>query len=120
MIDDPVLLAFCNETLRPVGDRLAGLLPLPQAVIDTIAGKGLSAVLGTTDAKLFRSEPWELADYGEIAPAVIAGADSAGRTAITNYDVIALVRVLVTLRLMSAANDQLGPLVAKWGVNPRA
>jgi hypothetical protein len=39
---------------------------------------------------------------------------------LTNHDVVALFRVLVALRYMIAGNPQLGPLVRKIAVNPRA
>ena len=71
-IDNAALLAFVNESIRPVADRLAGLLPLPTAVLDACAGQGLAAILGTTDAELRRSQPWADSDYAAMARAFLA------------------------------------------------
>ncbi len=119
MIDNPQLLRFTNETVRPTADLLAGLLTVPPAVLDAVVGQGLAAALGTTDADLLRVEPWEPSDYTAIGAAQgITGTDAGARTLLTNHDVIALLRVLVVVRQMIAANDQLGPLVRKIAVNP--
>jgi hypothetical protein len=123
VIDNPVLLRFCDETVRPVADRLAGLLPLLDAVADAATGQGLAAVLGTTDSALFRGadEPWGPEDYGATgAPQAVTGSDAGGRTLLTTYDVIAFLRVMAALKGMRAANPALGPLIGKLAVNPRA
>lgn len=119
-IDNPLLLAFVNDTVRNLGDRLAGLLPVPVAVLNAVAGQGHSATLGTTDDKLFQTATWTADDYTALgAPQPIAGSDASGRTLLTNYDVIGIVRVMVALKAMADANPALGPLVAKVAVNPR-
>lgn len=120
-IDDPQLLAFVNESVRSTADLLAGLLPIPTAVLDAALGQGLPVVLGTTAADLLSPEAWDAAKYAALgAPQEIAGSDSSGRTLLTNHDVIALLRVLVVLKQLMDANAQLGPLVRKIAVNPRA
>ncbi len=120
MIDNPVLLKFTNETVRTTADLLAGLLTVPTAALDAVAGQNLAAVLGTTDAELLRAEPWDASDYTALGAAQgITGTDSGARSLLTNHDVIAFLRVLVVVRQMIAANDQLGPLVRKIAVNPR-
>lgn len=119
-IDNAALLAFVNETIRPVSDRLAGLLPLPTAVLDAVGGKSLAAVLGTTDAELNRAEPWADADYAAVALKAIAGSGNDARTTLTNHHVIGILRVMAALKQMAAANPTLGPLVAAVAVNPRA
>ncbi|VTS01554.1 unnamed protein product [Gemmata massiliana] len=120
MIDNPVLLKFTNETIRITADLLAGLLTLPTAALDAVTGQGLAAVLGTTDAALMRAEPWDPSDYQGVTAQGITGSDTDARVQLTNHDVIALLRVLVVVKQMIAANDQLGPLVRKIAVNPRA
>ncbi len=120
MIDHPVLLKFTNESIRTTADLLAGLLTVPPAVLDAVVGQGLAAALGTTDAALLRAGPWEPGDYQAVAPQLIAGSGDNARAQLTNHDVIALLRVLVVVKGMIAANDQLGPLVRKLAVNPRA
>lgn len=122
-IDNPLLLKFCNETVRPVADRLAGLLPLLDSVRDAVVGQGHAAVLGTDDATLLRGpdHPWMEADYAAVgAPQAIVGSDSDGRSLLTNHDIIAFVRVMAALRGMKTANPNLGPLMGKLAVNPRA
>jgi hypothetical protein len=122
-IDNPVLLGFCNESLRPFADLLAGIRNLPADVMDAVAGKGLSAVLGTTDAALLRSStatPWTPDDYAAVAPHDVTGSDSAGRTLLTSHRVIALIRVAVFLREALEMDANLGALVATFAVNPRA
>lgn len=119
-IDNQPLLAFTNDTVRPLGDRLAGLLPLLTTVPDAVVGQGLAAVLGTTDAELFRASPWTADDYAAVTPQAITGSDSGGRVQLTTHDVIGLLRVVAALGAMAAANPSLGPLVGKIAVNPRA
>ncbi len=119
-IDNPVLLTFCNETIRPTADRLGGLLPLLTSITDAVRGQGLAAVLGTTDAELFRTTPWDVADYAAIPPQDITGSDGSNRTLLTNHDVIGLIRVIAALSAMRSANPSLGPLVGRIAVNPRA
>lgn len=119
-IDNQTLLAFCNQTVRPAADRLAGLLPVPLAVLDAAVGQGLPAVLGTTASALLRAEPWTDADYAAIPQHEIVGSGSDGRAVLTNWDLIGILRVLSALKTMMAANEALGPLVGKVAVNPRA
>ncbi len=119
MIDNPVLLKFCNETVRPTADLLAGLLTMPTAALDAVVGQGLAAALGTTDADLLRDTPWDAGDYTALGAAQgITGTDAGARTLLTNHDVIALLRVLVVVKQMIGANTDLGPLVRKIAVNP--
>ena len=120
MIDHVPLLKFVNESVRPTADLLAGLLTVPTAVLDAVTGQGLAAPLGTTVADLLRPEPWEPSDYTAVGAAQgITGSDSGARVALTNHDVIALLRVLVVVKAMIADNAALGPLVRKIAVNPR-
>lgn len=121
MIDDAQLLAFCNESVRTTADLLAGVLTVPTAVLDAVVGQGHCTALGTDPEKLLREEPWGTEDYAALGAAQeIAGSGSGGRVPLTNHDVVALFRVLVALRYMIAGNPQLGPLVRKIAVNPRA
>lgn len=123
-IDNPVLTTFCNESIRPIADRLAGLIHLPKQVIATMKGKGLIEVLGTDEAALLRNgllQPWSNEDYMALgAPQEITNSGDSSRPTLTNYDVIGLVRVLVTLQNMIDANPLLPSLVGKIAVNPRA
>ena len=120
MIDNAPLLKFVNESIRPTADLLAGLLTVPTAVLDAVVGQGLAEVLGTTDAELRRAEPWDATDYTAVGAAQgLTGSDSGARVALTNHDVIALLRVLVVVQAMIADNAALGPLVRKIAVNPR-
>lgn len=119
-IDNPVLLAFCNETVRPTSDKVAALLPLPDVILAAAMGKGLSAVLGTTDAKLTQGTAWTDADYAAIPQDSIVGSDSGARTLLTNWDVIGFLRVMVALNSMIAAHQTLPALIGKIAVNPQA
>mgnify|MGYP006921389712 CR=1 FL=1 len=119
-IDNPVLLAFCNETVRPTSDKVAALLPLPDVILAAAAGKGLSAILGTTDAKLMQPTPWADADYAAIPQDSIVGTDSGARTLLTNWDVIGFLRVMVALNGMIDTHPTLPGLIGKIAVNPRA
>ncbi|AMV28811.1 hypothetical protein VT84_30740 [Gemmata sp. SH-PL17] len=120
MIENPALLKFTNESVRTTADLLAGLLTVPTAVLDAVVGQGLSATLGANDTALLRSAAWEASDYTAIGAAQgIAGTDTGARAMLTNHDVIALLRVLVVVKQMIAANSDLGPLVRKIAVNPR-
>ncbi|AMV23427.1 hypothetical protein VT84_03390 [Gemmata sp. SH-PL17] len=121
MIENAPLLRFTNESIRTTADLLAGLLTVPTAVLDAVVGQGLAATLGTNNAALLREAPWEASDYTALGAAQgIAGSDDSARVVLTNHDVIALLRVLVVVRQMIQANDQLGPLVRKIAVNPRS
>ena len=119
-IDNASLLAFVNESIRPVADRLAGLLPVPPAVLDACAGQGLAAALGTTDTELRRSQPWTDSDYAAIPVQTITGSDSGGRTLLTNHHVIGILRVLAAVKSLADDNPALGPLLGATAVNPRA
>ena len=119
-IDNAPLLSFVNESVRPVADRLAALLPLPDAVLDACMGQGSASVLGTTDAELLKAEAWTDEDYEAIPVQVITGSDSGGRAPLTNHHVIGILRVLAVVRAMKAENPALGPLVGAVAVNPRA
>lgn len=119
-IDNPQLLKFVDETVRPLADLLAGILETPTAYADALVGQGHAATLGTDDATLLRAEAWVDADYAALgAPQVVTGSDSGARTLLTNYDVVGLSRVVVVLKNLIAANPSLGPLVRKMAVNPR-
>lgn len=119
-IDNPVLLSFCNETIRPTADKLAVLLQLPTAILASAIGKELSKILGTTDEKLLQQTEWADADYAAITEDSIVNSDSGSRTLLTNHDVIKLLRVMVTLNNLIAIHKTLPAEVAKIAVNPRA
>ncbi len=119
-IDNALLLSFVNESVRTTADRLAGLIPVPVAVLDAAVGQGHPATLGTTAEELLRAEPWTDEDYAVIPVQVITGSDSGGRAALTNHHVIAILRVLVSVKYMIEMNAALGPLVGTVAVNPRA
>lgn len=119
-ITNDVLLNFCNETVRTTADRLAGLLPVPVAVINAAVGQGIAALLGTTDAVLFRAEPWTNTEYAAVELQTITNSNSGGRTTLTNHHVIGILRALAAVKAMVDANPALGPLVAAVAVNPRA
>lgn len=119
MIDNALLLAFVNETIRPVGDRLAGLLPIPKAVLDALQGQGLAAVLGTSDAALRREQGWEQADYDAVPLQAIAGSDAGGRALLTNHHVIAVIRALAAVKNLDDDNPALRIVLGAVAVNPR-
>lgn len=119
-IDNAPLLAFVNESIRPVADRLAALLPLPDAVLDACLGQGLVELLGTNATDLLQAAPWTDENYEAIPLQSITGSDSGGRTLLTNHHVIGILRVLAVVKAMKSDNPALGPLVGAVAVNPRA
>lgn len=124
-IENPVLLGFLNESLRPAADRLAGLLTFPKAVISTAVGKGLIPVLGSDEATLTRPEEWTMTEYAAALTATsgeqsITGSDSGGRTLLSNLDALKMLRVIVWLNSAISADPALAPLIYKFAVNPRA
>lgn len=124
-IDNAVLTRFCDESLRPAADRLAGLLQFPGAVADAAVGQALPGLLGTTAEDLTRAEPWAVEDFVAAVTATggeqdIVGSDAGGRTLLTTLDVLKLLRVIVWLRTAIAADPALSPLIYKFAVNPRA
>lgn len=114
------LLFFTNESIRTVADKLAGLLPLPEQILDAAVGRGFPTLLGTTNTALLQSTAWTDADYEAIPLATVTDSDSGGRVLLTNHDVIGVLRALVALKNMKAANPSLGPLLGRVAVNPRA
>lgn len=119
-IDNLTLLSFTNESIRNISDLLAGILSLPDEIINVVIGKNFATVLGTTNNKLLQAEPWTNQDYMDLgAPEEILNSDSGGRTILTNYDIIGILRVLIVLQQMINANPSLKPLVYKIAVNPR-
>lgn len=119
-ITNEPLLRYCNETVRPVADLLAGILDTPTRYLDALVGQGHAVTLGTDDATLLREAAWGVEEYTAVgAPEVITDSGSGGRVTLTNYDVIAFTRVMVVLKQMLQANPALGPLVRKIAVNPR-
>lgn len=123
-IDNPALLSFVNESVRPLADRAAGIFGVVAAFLDAAKGKGFATDLGTTDAELFRDTPWELQDFASLlvdgAPVPITGTDSGGRTLLTNVDAVAIIRLAQWLQTAKEADPGIGPQVAKVAVNPRA
>lgn len=119
-IDHPVLRSFCDDTLRPLGDLLAGLMPAIGTIIAAATGKGIPGLVGTDSAALFRPAEWLAADYAATgAPQPVVGADAGGRNARTHHDVIALLRAVAALKAMVDANPSFPALIAGWAVNPR-
>ena len=123
-IDNAALLSFVNESVRPLADRTAGMFGVVDAFLDAAKGKGFAPVLGTDDATLFRSTPWEFSDFAAClvdgAPVPIVGSDSGGRTLLTNIDVLAMIRLAQWHKNAKATDPGIGPQVAKIAVNPRA
>lgn len=119
-IDNPLLLTFVNESVRTLADRVAGLVGVPGPILDAAVGQGLPAVLGTTAEELLRGTPWTDDDYAALgAPQEIVGSGAGGRAPLTNFDVIAVLRVAAVLRYLIESNPALGPLLGKVAVNPR-
>ena len=118
-IDNPVLLNFVNESVRTVSDRLAGLLPLPDQIINSCVGQGLCKILGTTVEDLLDG-PWTDEMYAAIPVRVITGSDSGGRVLLTNHHVIGILRSLAAVKYLADTNPALGPLLGAVAVNPRA
>ncbi len=118
-IDNSVALTFCNETLRPLADMLAGLIIVPAEIIATVKGKGLSTILGTDDITLLRQQAWTTDDYKAVSFGEVIGSDSGGRTLCSNIDMLAILRVAIALDEMINADSNLKPLIAKWAVNPK-
>jgi len=114
-----VLLRFVNETIRPVADKLAGLLLVPDQILNTVLGQGIPESLGTTAKALLSAVPWTDADYAVITPQEIVGSNSGGRVALTNHHVLGILRAVVALKGLAEANPSLGPLVGAVAVNPR-
>jgi len=120
-IDNALLLNFINESLRPAGDRLAGLTPVPKMINDKGRADLIAEILGSTTSKLYRSQPWELADFAEIAAISqpITGSDSGGRSVITSLDCVKLIRILAFHEAIIAADPEAAVTIAKFAVNPR-
>lgn len=117
--DNALLLNFVNESVRPVADRLAGLLPLPDAILNACIGQGLCEVLGTTPEDLLAG-PWTDEMYQAVPVDAIVGSDGGGRTLLTNHHVIGILRVLAAVKYLADSNPALGPLLGAVAVNPRA
>jgi hypothetical protein len=108
---------YVNEVIRPTADRVAGLMLLPKEVIDVFLAKDLAADLGFAESLVTREEPLELADYGAITPAIIQSGDD--RTAISNIEVLAFLRIIRFLGAALDADPAAKQLVRKIAVNPR-
>jgi hypothetical protein len=118
-IDNSVLLNFCNETIRPLADRLAILLPLLDTVPASVKGQDIPNILGTTSEELFRSSPWLENDYAKIEKQNILNSDSGGRVKLSNHDIINFIRIIASLSSMKQNNPSMSLLVGKIAVNPR-
>lgn len=102
-IDDPGLVKFANEVLRPMADRIGAVYYRARMVVDA----------------------WDAGGLGEIATAngsaVIAdGSDRDGRTPLTGDDAHALVeRLRSFLADLDADNGARRRVVLKAAVNPQ-
>lgn len=119
-INNPVGLAFCNETIRIFGDRVSGLLPTPDIILAAAIGKGIPEMMGTTSAKITQLTDWTPEDWAAIVEIPITGSDSDNRTLLTNIDVIKMLLVAAKLSMLIKAYPWLLPLLGKVAVNPRA
>lgn len=118
-IDNPVLNAFNDQTLRPATDLISGILDLLDKIPNAAAGKGIPEILGTTTEKLLQAAEWTDADYAAVTQMTIKGSDSDGRNLLTNWDDIGVLRAIITLQLMVAAHPNLRRLIARVARNPR-
>ena len=123
-IDNLVLLKFCDESVRNVADKGAGIFALVDAFVAAAKGKGIAELIGTTDEELFRETPWQLQDFAALlvngAPVPITGTDRDGRALLTNIDVAGIVRFVMFVKTAKDADPAIGVLLGKVAVNPRA
>jgi hypothetical protein len=117
-INNPVGLTFCNETIRIFGDRLAGLMAVPDVILAAAIGKGIPEMMGTTSAKILQQTDWTADDWAAIPIMTITGSDSGNRTLLTNVDVIKMLLVAAKLSMLSKAYPWLPPLIGNVAVNP--
>ena len=110
-------IRYIDEVIRPIADRLAGLMVAPKEIIETFLAKDLALDLGFPESFVTRAERLENADYSTITPVFVPNADN--RTPITNIDVLVLLRVI---RFFGASLDDdpdAKTLIRKVAVNPR-
>lgn len=120
-IDNELLLNFCNETLRPAGDVLAGLVGVPDMVLNAWKGKGLSDIVGFDQAVIDQADPATLEQFGAVFAQIqdVTNSNSNGRTTLTTLDIFALLRVHRAIKKMIDDDPAFRPLIAKFAVNPR-
>jgi len=119
-VNSPVLKVFCDEAVRRLADLLAGVVDMPKQFLELAQARGVSGLVGTTDAALMRPEQWTPDDYSKIVPKLIAGADSDGRSERTTLDLVKFVRIVAWLKGELDANPAVGVIVRGWAVNPAA
>lgn len=90
-LTDPVAVKFCNETVRPLADRLVGCLDLIDDVLVDWdpQSKGLGAVFGAADP----------------ATPIADGAPADGRTPIAAGHILALHQLCMNLKTIADATS---------------
>lgn len=101
MIDNPQAVKFCNEHVRVLADRVAGIAVQIQSFGAMFAAKGL--------AELIPNDETPIDD----------GSKSDGRTPITGADVWEMLALAKTLGEMATGPDSKIATVLKVSVNPR-
>ena len=118
---DPVAIKFFNEQLRPMADRLAGLLTAPSGFLDAFAAKGIGSLLGIPDALLTQTAPLVPADYGSVSGVTLDdGRAGDGSVALSARDVLAFYRVIRFLGATLSADPFVTQISLKIAINPRA
>lgn len=107
---------YCNEVIRPLADVLAGLMDHPAAVLGAFKAKGHAEKFGFDQALVEKLEELKPQDYGFEEQPIPTGND--GRTATTNRELLALLRVVGFLGRALDMDPAAKLLIRKWAVNP--
>ena len=114
---DPVATKFFNEQLRPMADRLAGLLTAPSGFLDAFAAKGIGPLLGIPDALLTQTAPLVPADYGSVSGVALDdGRAAEGIVQLSVRDVLAFYRVIRFLGATLSADPFVTQITMKISV----
>jgi hypothetical protein len=103
MIDNPDLVNFCNEKIRPFCDNIAKTYYLAASIADQFAAKDLYSIL--------------IAASGDF---VMDGSPGDGRTAVQGYNIIDIYNVAQWIVYNTAVKDNgsVRNQVLKVAVNP--
>lgn len=117
---DPVSTRFLNEQVRPLADRLAGLLPLPDAFVAMFDAKGIGTLLNIPPGLLTQAAPLVDADYATVSGDILDdGRAAEGITQLTARDVLAFFRIMRFLGAMLDSDPMVQQVAFKIAVNPR-
>ena len=118
MAANSILVQFLNGRIRPMGDRLAGLLPLPNGFLKEFEAKGIGELLGIPDKLLTQAEPLTLADYGSVSGEPIDdGRAGDGSVPLSPRDVLIFYRVVRFLGFMLDSDPMVTRIAMKIAVN---